>query len=534
MKLRAMKMRNLPPYVWCAAFTSIGGFVFGFDTGSIGPVTLMPAFKSTFGTLTPTIQGLLVSSILLPAALSSLLAGPLSDRFSRTHTISAGATLFSLGALICALSGLRTPSLAPLFVGRCIAGLGEGLFLSPITVYTLEISPRAARGRVAGLCQLFISTGIMVGYFTCYGTLQHKPALSWRTPFVVQIATSTLLAAGAPWLPHSPRWLLLVGRRPAAAAALTTLGVPNAEAAEVLAHSKAPTSGGTLRASWAPALRSRTALAVYMMATQQLAGIDGVLYYAPMLFSQAGLSSSSAAFLASGVTGIVNVVFTALAQAFMDRFRRRPVLLYGGVAMAAAMTTIGALYSHPATAEHPAAFRSVVALIFVYFIAFIVSWGIVVRIHVSEAQPVHTRASVAAQAQSANWVVNWVVAFTTPMFLERSKGGPYLLWAASIWVAVGVWWLVLPETRGVELGEGAGKYRWPRTTSRDADHCKDSGHSCIFWCIPAGNVQAIDYFQSAIEISHRIRSTLKVHHTVVTMLHHVPLHTQPTTTILHP
>lgn len=119
----------------------------------------MEQFKDVFGELSPIIQGLVVSSILLPAALASLAAGSLADRISRTRTFTIGGAIFALGAVLeCAANNL-----AMLIVGRCIAGVGEGLFLSMITVYICEIAPTAIRGRLSCTMQLFVVIGVALG-----------------------------------------------------------------------------------------------------------------------------------------------------------------------------------------------------------------------------------------------------------------------------------------------------------------------------------------------------------------------------------
>lgn len=293
---------------------------------------------------------------------------------------------------------------------------------------------------------------------------------SWKTPFVMQTAVCTMLATGAPWIPHSPRWLLVRGRRSEAERVLVALRTGEEEREELLllpcADSEEEEKSGWCRvkeqytAAWGKEVRGKAALAVYMLGTQQLSGIDGVLYYAPMLFTQAGLSSQKASFLASGVTGIVNVVLTAFAQIFTDRWyvyfsspfsrshtrsSRHPALIIGGILMALPMTTIRALYAHPSATTKPGQY-AVISMIFMCFAAFIMSWAILMCIHVSEAQPVRTRASVSSLAQSSNWVVNWAVAFSTPMFLQKTPSRPYFLWAASIWVAVAAFVMYLPET----------------------------------------------------------------------------------------
>ncbi|KAH9928596.1 general substrate transporter [Amylocystis lapponica] len=293
-RLRASRERlkfiRVPNYVWCAIFTGIGGFIFGFDTGSIGPITVMPQFEAQFSPggkhLSPTIQGLIVSCILLTASLASLFSGPLSDRISRTRTISLGASVFAVGSAI-ACSAKAMPQL---FVGRCVAGVGEGLFLSVVTVYAVEIAPASSRGRLGSVVQLFITIGIASGYFVCYGTVRASSSLSWRVPFGVQVVVCTLFALGAPLLPHSPRWLRHIGRVSEAEAAWMRLGVGNvdAEKTDENVQRENTTKSGWWKESqqmWKKGVRTRTALGVFLMAMQQASGIDGVLYYAPVLFS---------------------------------------------------------------------------------------------------------------------------------------------------------------------------------------------------------------------------------------------------------
>lgn len=128
--------------------------------------------------------------------------------------------------------------------------------------------------------------------------------------------------------------------------------------------------------------------------------------------------------------------------------------------MAVPMMLIGVIYSTPA-ASHKAGQDTIIVMIFLYFIAFVMTWGIHVRIHVSESQPVATRALVSSLGLSSNWIVNWTVAFTTPMFLKASPGGPYFLWGSSILVAVAVFVCFLQETQGKNLEEAAAVENMP-------------------------------------------------------------------------
>ncbi|KIY66902.1 general substrate transporter [Cylindrobasidium torrendii FP15055 ss-10] len=452
------KMR-IPPYAICASIVSMGGFVFGFDTGSIGSVTVMQQFIDTVGELDSKIEGLFVSIILIPAAIVSFGSGSISDRLSRTYATALGCFVYGAGSLIACTAGLgyhhQKSALIQAFVGRAISGAGEGIFLSAVAVYGIEVAPQDKRGRIGCIIQIFISTGIMVAYFICYGSVKIQSSVSWRLPWIIQTIVCFSMAAIVPFLPHSPRWLVQAKRYDEAKAMMRKLGlderelvITESEPEEREEHSKSK-SWQQFKSAFAPEVRGRTLMALFMLGVQQLSGIDGVLYYAPTLFKQAGLSSQSASFLASGVTGIVNVVFTIVGQMLSDRWGRRPALIFGGVIMGAAMTAIGVLYSIP---DLPSAGNwAIIVLIFVYFVPFVLTWAILMRIWVSESQPLHSRASVSSLALTVNWICNFIVAFTTPIFLEASPSGPYFLWAACTLIAALVFAAWLPETKGKSI-----------------------------------------------------------------------------------
>ena len=109
---------------------SLGGLLNGLDTGTIGPVITMPSFTNSFGALSSSLNGLVVSSILLPATFASLFAGALSDGLGRTRAVAIGALFFAMGAALEA----SAVNLGMLIAGRCVVGIGEGLFLSTLVV----------------------------------------------------------------------------------------------------------------------------------------------------------------------------------------------------------------------------------------------------------------------------------------------------------------------------------------------------------------------------------------------------------------
>ncbi|KAG8951288.1 hypothetical protein FRC04_006527 [Tulasnella sp. 424] len=403
-----------------AAFVSLSGIFFGLDTGAIGPITVMPQFLDTFGKFrNHAIQGALVATILFSASATSFFAGALSDKISRRRTIMIGALTAAIGSAIEASS----VKLWMLVLGRLVAG---------------------------------VTIGIASGYFISYGTVKLSNSFSWRTPFIVQSVVAFTLAAGMELLPYSPRWLLLVGRNDEAFEVMEQFdrnGVER-EKAELLARQEADTTDATLRETFRDSTtRWKTILAIFLMGMQQLSGIDAVLYFAPLIFQQAGLDSRNASFLASGITGIVLVVVTIPAQLYlMDRWGRRPSIIWGGLSMGLCMLVIGSLYASGGS-KTTAGKWTIISLIYLFTIAFSITWAVVLKLFIIEVQPNRTRAIASTLSHSSNWIVNTLVALTTPLFLAKSPSGPYFLFAACLLLTSLVCILYVPETLGRSLNE---------------------------------------------------------------------------------
>lgn len=172
--------------------------------------------------------------------------------------------------------------------------------INPLHRYICEIAPPTKRGQLATIVQVFITIGICVGYFLCYGTVHVPSSLSWRLPLAFQSGVALFLAvASSFYLPQSPRWLSYKGRRQEASLAWDKLGVSNAEREKDLLENPAPVVNtastptdatklgffGKIRKDLVASIRIFTEdsrkpmlLGVFLMSMQQLSGIDGVIY----------------------------------------------------------------------------------------------------------------------------------------------------------------------------------------------------------------------------------------------------------------
>ena len=221
-----MFLKTIPNYTVAAATVAVGGFLNGYDTGSIGAIVAMSQWEKSIGKLSPTLLGVTVSLIMLAGAVPSFFAGQVADRFGHLRVIAAGTAFFVLGAILQGSSS----ALSQFLTGRAIAGLGEGMYLGNVSVYICEIAPVKRRGMLAGLPQFLATAGVCVGYFTCYGSVHIDSSLSWRLPYIIQAILGVILIGGCFTIPASPRWLISQNRRDEALLALSKLDFSAAEA----------------------------------------------------------------------------------------------------------------------------------------------------------------------------------------------------------------------------------------------------------------------------------------------------------------
>lgn len=252
------------------------------------------------------------------------------------------------------------------------------------------------------------AAAVCIGYFTCYGSVRIESSIAWRLPFVVMAVLGMALTIGCMFLPQSPRWLLSKGMREQAEREIERLDISRAEAEKdyLQATQVAPNLSiwDSLTLIFRRPYRKTTTLALVMLGGMQLSGIDGVLYYAPILFAQAGLPSQQASFLASGVSAILMLAVSIVGLLVADRWNRRTAMISGGIILSGCMFLIGSLYAADSVHSYGIGRWVVVVSIFVFALAYCFSWAIVGRIYACEIQPTNTRAAANTVAQGLGFV----------------------------------------------------------------------------------------------------------------------------------
>jgi len=340
----------------------------GFDASVISGVV---GFIETEFELTRLQLGWSVASLTLTATFAMMIAGPISDRYGRRPVLMVAAALFAVSAVYSAMA----PDFASLVIARMIGGFGVGAALIIAPMYIAEIAPPAMRGRLVSFNQLNIVLGISIAFFSNYLILRLGQSgldwaeslrlgpWAWRWMLGIEALPAILYFFALFFVPESPRWLAMHGRRDEARAVFERVGDEATAAANLAAVEQSisdadDTEKVAIRELFAPAMRLVLTIGVSIAILQQITGINSVFFYAPMIFEQSGVGTD-ASFMQAVLVGVVNLVFTVAAMLLIDKLGRRPLLGVGLAGIATCMFILSygfgsATYTLRADADLPA------------------------------------------------------------------------------------------------------------------------------------------------------------------------------------
>ncbi|MFD7890627.1 sugar porter family MFS transporter, partial [Streptomyces albidoflavus] len=277
----------------------------------------------------------------------------------------------------------------------------------------------------------------------------------WRAMFAVGAVPSALLVAATLWLlPESPQWLITHGRAEVAHRGITAL--IGKDAADEIVH-RAQRRAKEERAAreknagrkklLAPDVRPALVIGLTLAAVQQLGGINTIIYYAPTIIEQTGLSSSNS-ILYSVCIGVINLVMTLVALRLVDRAGRRPMVLVSLALMAVSVFLLGLSFV--------VELGSGLTLLFmvVYIAAYAGGLGPVFWTLIGEIFPPSVRAEGSSVSTAVNWVSNFAVSLTfLPLASALGQGETFWIFAAICVLAFLFVARYLPETKGRDADE---------------------------------------------------------------------------------
>jgi sugar porter (SP) family MFS transporter len=362
-------------------------------------------------------------------------------------TLGRKRTLFLVGILyiVSALGSALAPEIYSFMFFRFIGGLGIGASSVAAPIYISEIAPAKMRGRLVALFQFNVVFGIVMAYVSNYflaGTGEN----AWRWMLGVAAVPAALYSIMVIFVPQSPRWLMYnKGLTQESRRILSKIDPGNVdELMTSIEHSIRNKESTTAEQFFSRKYGRSIMLAFSIAFFNQMVGINAIIYYAPRIFEMVGLDSGSALLSTAGI-GLINLCFTTLGIALIDRFGRKTLMTIGSLGLIATLALVSrAFFTN--------SYGGVPVFLFAYIGFFALSQGAVIWVFISEVFPNRVRAQGQSLGSFTHWLMAAIVANVFPFFANNFGGGPVFLYFMVMTVLQLLWvWKVMPETKGRSL-----------------------------------------------------------------------------------
>jgi len=461
-------MNNTAFIVFISIVATIGGFLFGFDSGVINGTVdgLQQAFDSeSVGT------GFNVSSMLLGCAVGAFFAGRMADKFGRRALLMTAAVFFIISAWG---SGVSVDS-GEFVLYRILGGLAVGGASVMAPAYISEVAPARFRGMLTSIQQIAIISGLFAAFVSNY-LLADAAAGStselwmgfeaWRWMFWMELIPASLFFIMLFFIPESPRFLMVKKRTDQARTVLTRLY------GEVAAKRKIADIEGSLADDHIPRfsdlmqkgtskIRPIVWVGIGLAAFQQLVGINVVFYYGAVLWQAVGFSESDS-LLINIISGAISIAACVITVMVIDKIGRKPLLKWGSIGMTITLSLM--VYAFLNADQDPTGrlilgeygtMALISANAYVFF--FNMSWGPVMWVMLGEMFPNQIRGSGLAVSGLVQWSTNFVITWSFPILLAGvGLAGAYGLYAICALLSVFFVTALVKETKGRELEDMEG------------------------------------------------------------------------------
>ncbi|KAG1882922.1 general substrate transporter [Suillus subluteus] len=399
-----------------------------------GLSTCIPMSDATFSVVT--------SMYTLGGFFGSLSANIVMDRYGRKGASRLSAVLTAVGSTLFGLSS----SVGPLILGRFLVGLAAGLGICLCPIYLSEIAPAKIKGNLGVLTQLAIVIGIMVTQGMGFGLATPR---QWRLVLFISAAISIFQYFVSPFVVESPSYLNRKGLVDQEKLAIRRLwgGIHDVSRTDpeerdreepLLPDSDRATerlSTGRQPAMTIPQLFASTGLRqplltiIAAMTSQQISGINAVLYYSNDILSKS--LPELASYVSLAIT-IVNFFMTFPPIFLIERVGRKQLIQ---------LSVAGALLSHLAVGyglnNGLVTLSSIAITTFVMSFAF--GLGPIPFVIIPEVAPPHAVSAISSVGLSLNWSSNFVIGLIfLPLRNFLAKGDPtkegrvFYLFAAAL------------------------------------------------------------------------------------------------------
>ena len=417
---------------------ALAGFLFGFDTVVISGADqkLQELWNST-----DIFHGSVVMAMALWGTVAGAIFGGIPTRkIGRKKTLLWIGIFYTLSAIGSALA--NDPFTFAAF--RFLGGVGVGISGIAAPAYISEIAPAKNRGKLVGLYQFNLVTGILVAFLSNY-LLSGLGENDWRYMMGIEALPAIIYTFLVLTIPKSPRWLYLNNQQKEAEKVIRD-AYSKKDADELIAEI---IQDKELNVNTESIFQKKYSfilmLAFLVAAFNQFSGINAFLYYAPRIFEAGGIGQSAALLNSVGI-GLTNVIFTFIGISLIDKLGRKSLMYIGSIGYIISLTLISLSFILD--------WGGILLPIFLFlFIAsHAIGQGAIIWVYISEIFPNHVRSYGQSFGVSTHWVLAAIIPSLIPfLFSWIGPGIVFGFFAFMMVLQLLFTHFIMPETKGVSL-----------------------------------------------------------------------------------
>ena len=417
---------------------ALAGFLFGFDTVVISGADqkLQELWNST-----DIFHGSVVMAMALWGTVVGAIFGGIPTRkIGRKKTLLWIGIFYTLSAIGSALA--NDPFTFAAF--RFLGGVGVGISGIAAPAYISEIAPAKNRGKLVGLYQFNLVTGILVAFLSNY-LLSGLGENDWRYMMGIEALPAIIYTFLVLTIPKSPRWLYLNNQQKEAEKVIRD-AYSKKDADELIAEI---IQDKELNVNTESIFQKKYSfilmLAFLVAAFNQFSGINAFLYYAPRIFEAGGIGQSAALLNSVGI-GLTNVIFTFIGISLIDKLGRKSLMYIGSIGYIISLTLISLSFILD--------WGGILLPIFLFlFIAsHAIGQGAIIWVYISEIFPNHIRSYGQSFGVSTHWVLAAIIPSLIPfLFSWIGPGIVFGFFAFMMVLQLLFTHFIMPETKGVSL-----------------------------------------------------------------------------------
>ncbi|KAJ0120034.1 Sugar transporter STL1 [Diaporthe amygdali] len=414
---------------WITFACSVDMLLFGYDQASFSGVIVTDNFLELHDLVGPEKTQMLstVTAIYdIGCFVGAVVAFTIGERLGRTKSIIVGTMIMSVGAILMCSSF----SLAQMFVGRIVLGIGNGINTSTAPIWQTETAPAHWRGKLVMFEMMMNIAGFSLCNWINYGLSFAGGAVAWRFPLAFQFIFIIALFATVPWLPESPRWLMSHEHEAKATKVLACLEAkPEDDAFVVLQRDEIRFSINYEREHQ---IRWRDLLRPQPEATKPLRRL--ILGAGTQFIQQFEVNS------------VTYLIFSCVSVTLVEKWGRRGLMLISTTGQGLAFLVITILLRFGEAGGNRKAAEGSIVFFFLYYIAFGLGMLGILWLYPTEINSIAMRTKGAAVATATNWITNYVIVQITPIGIQNLGWKFWIVFTVLNAAFLPIIYLFYPET----------------------------------------------------------------------------------------